>query len=96
MFPAMMYHIQVTLEESPGKSFLNTSAQKCWETVMDELNQEFSRRQSLGNAISPFLDPQSINGLAMFGFLSPHIIQVIITLLKFVYYRRIFGKKSCL
>ncbi|KAK1375678.1 lysine-specific demethylase JMJ18-like [Heracleum sosnowskyi] len=68
---------KVTLEESPTKSFVNTSAQKCWEMVMEELIKEFSRRQSLGNAISPFLDPQSINGLAMFGFLSPHIIQAI-------------------
>ncbi|KAL8125226.1 hypothetical protein AgCh_012778 [Apium graveolens] len=69
--------LKVTLDESPSKSIVNTSVKKCWETVMDELNQEFSRRQSLGNAISPFLDPQSINGLAMFGFLSPHIIQEI-------------------
>ncbi|KAL8113378.1 lysine-specific demethylase JMJ18-like isoform X2 [Apium graveolens] len=68
---------KVTIDESPSKSIVDTSAQKCWETVMDELNQEFSRRQSLGNAISPFLDPKSINGLAMFGFLSPHIIQAI-------------------
>ncbi|XP_063944173.1 lysine-specific demethylase JMJ18 [Daucus carota subsp. sativus] len=68
---------KVTLEESPSKSFVDTSAQKCWEMVIDELNQELSRCQSIGKAVFPSLDPQSINGLAMFGFLSPHIIKEI-------------------
>lgn len=77
----MMYCIQVTLEESPSESFTNTSAQKCWEMVMSRLKPEFAKRQSAETAFSPVPNLQKINGLAMFGFLTPHIMQVITVLI---------------
>ncbi|KAK3030867.1 hypothetical protein RJ639_037324, partial [Escallonia herrerae] len=68
---------KVTLEECPNESFANVSAEKCWEMVLETLNQEIVRRDSLGKqAVSPVPIPHGINGLEMFGFLSPHIIQV--------------------
>ncbi|KAK2983960.1 hypothetical protein RJ640_009683, partial [Escallonia rubra] len=69
---------KVTLEECPNESFANISAEKCWEMVLEALNQEIVRRDSLGKqAVSPLPIPHGINGLEMFGFLSPHIIQAI-------------------
>ncbi|KAK3041880.1 hypothetical protein RJ639_001248 [Escallonia herrerae] len=69
---------KVTLEECPNESFANVSAEKCWEMVLETLNQEIVRRDSLGKqVVSPVPIPHGINGLEMFGFLSPHIIQAI-------------------
>lgn len=69
--------LQVTLEEHPNEAFTNTSADKCWETVLDRLNHEIKRRMSLGEPELPPLELlQTINGHKMFGFLSPPIIQV--------------------
>lgn len=64
---------QVSLEDSPSEIFMNVSAEKCWEMVVERLNQEISRR---GEKIA-LLPLHSINGLEMFGFLSPPIIQAI-------------------
>ncbi|KAF8408758.1 hypothetical protein HHK36_004826 [Tetracentron sinense] len=69
---------KVTLEECPNEAFTNVSAQKCWEMVLERLNQEIIRQHSLGEQRLPPLRPlQSINGLEMFGFLSPPIVQAI-------------------
>ncbi|KAM7524778.1 hypothetical protein LguiA_014680 [Lonicera macranthoides] len=62
---------KVTLEECPSESFSNFSAEKCWETVLQRLNQAC---HSLG-AEQAVVPPQSINGLEMFGFLSPSIVE---------------------
>lgn len=69
-----MLNFQVTLEECPSVSFSNFSAEKCWETVLQRLNQAC---HSLG-AEQAVVPPQSINGLEMFGFLSPSIVEVIL------------------
>lgn len=62
---------QVTLEESPDESFFNVSAQQCWEMVLQRVKDTST---SLSLPISPQFE--SINGLQMFGFLSPSIVQV--------------------
>jgi hypothetical protein len=68
---------QVSLEECPGEIFADVSIEKCWEMVLQRLNGEILRRNSLGERDLPPLEPlQSINGLEMFGFLSPPIVQV--------------------
>ncbi|KAF9589834.1 hypothetical protein IFM89_028769 [Coptis chinensis] len=63
---------KVTVEDLPNETFTDVSAQKCWEMVVDRLNKEISKHQS------PALKPlQSVNGLEMFGFFSPSIVQAI-------------------
>ncbi|KAK0578518.1 hypothetical protein LWI29_011604 [Acer saccharum] len=66
---------KVTLEDCPSETFVNFSAGKCWEMVLQRLNQEILRRSSLGERGLPPL--QNIDGLEFFGFLSPPIIQAI-------------------
>lgn len=69
---------QVSSEEHPGEKFSNTSAEKCWEMVLERVNEEIKRQSNLGKQRLPRLQPwESINGLQMFGFLSPPIIQAI-------------------
>lgn len=70
-------NFQVTLEECPCETFTNVSAVKCWEMVLQRLNQEIIRHSSIGERGLPSVHAlQSVNGLEMFGFLSPPIIQV--------------------
>jgi hypothetical protein len=70
-------NFQVTLEECPCETFTNVSAVKCWEMVLQRLNQEIIRLRSIGQRGLPSLHAlQSVDGLEMFGFLSPPIIQV--------------------
>ncbi|XP_042488373.1 lysine-specific demethylase JMJ18-like isoform X2 [Macadamia integrifolia] len=66
---------KVTVEECPSETFTNVSAEKCWEMVLDRLNQEVLRQQILGKRLPPLHCLQSLDGLEMFGFLSPQIIQ---------------------
>ncbi|XP_057812200.1 lysine-specific demethylase JMJ18-like [Salvia miltiorrhiza] len=69
---------KVTLEELPQESFVDVSAQKCWLMVCRRLNQEILTQRSLGKEGLPPLQPLgSINGLEMFGFHTPSIVQVI-------------------
>uniref|UniRef100_A0A5B7AGW7 Putative lysine-specific demethylase JMJ18 isoform X1 n=1 Tax=Davidia involucrata TaxID=16924 RepID=A0A5B7AGW7_DAVIN len=69
---------KVTLEECPSESFANVSAERCWEMVLQRLNQEIMTQSNLGKqGLPPLQPPQSINGLEMFGFLSAPIIQAI-------------------
>ncbi|KAF9673117.1 hypothetical protein SADUNF_Sadunf11G0115300 [Salix dunnii] len=69
---------KVSLEECPGEIFADVSIEKCWEMVLQRLTKEILRRNSLGERDLPLLEPlQSINGLEMFGFLSPPIVQAI-------------------
>ncbi|ESQ33774.1 hypothetical protein EUTSA_v10006810mg [Eutrema salsugineum] len=63
---------KVTLEESPEESFCNVSAQQCWEMVLQRVKDTST---NLGLATSSRFE--SINGLQMFGFLSPSIVQAI-------------------
>ncbi|KAG5516020.1 hypothetical protein RHGRI_036910 [Rhododendron griersonianum] len=69
---------KVTLEGCPTESFANVSAEKCWDMVLKRLNQEIVTQRDLGKqGMPPLQPPESINGLEMFGFLSPPIIQAI-------------------
>ncbi|KAJ4881245.1 Lysine-specific demethylase JMJ18 [Raphanus sativus] len=63
---------RVTLEESPEECFFNVSAQQCWEMVLQRVKDTST---NLGLPILPRFE--SINGLQMFGFLSPSIVQAI-------------------
>ncbi|CAK7357410.1 unnamed protein product [Dovyalis caffra] len=67
---------KVSLEECPSETLgADVSIQKCWEMVLQRLNEEIGRRNSLAVRDLPPL--QSINGFEMFGFFSPPIIQAI-------------------
>ncbi|PON63624.1 FY-rich [Parasponia andersonii] len=67
---------KVSLEENPGETFSNISAEKCWEMVLQRLNEEISRQSNLGiQGLPPLQLLQSINGLEMFGFHSSPIMQ---------------------
>ncbi|XP_058101537.1 lysine-specific demethylase JMJ18-like isoform X2 [Magnolia sinica] len=69
---------KVTLEESTKEVFINVSVNKCWEMVQERLNQEIVRQHSLGKQCLPPLQPRgSLDGLEMFGFTSPLVIQAI-------------------
>ncbi|KAK7304064.1 hypothetical protein RJT34_15075 [Clitoria ternatea] len=69
---------KVTMEECPSEAFMDTSADKCWESVLKRLHHEIMKRRSLGELELPLLELlKSINGHRMFGFLLPSIIQAI-------------------
>ncbi|CAL0327842.1 unnamed protein product [Lupinus luteus] len=69
---------KVTMEEHPSETFAYISADKCWESVLKRVHNEIMRRRSLGEHELPPLELlKNINGLRMFGFLSPSIIQAI-------------------
>ncbi|KAK6150177.1 hypothetical protein DH2020_017702 [Rehmannia glutinosa] len=69
---------KVTLEERPDETFVRGSAEQCWEMVLQRLNQEIMKQTCLGKQGLPQLQPSnSINGLEMFGFHSPSIVQAI-------------------
>ncbi|XP_008812090.1 lysine-specific demethylase JMJ18-like [Phoenix dactylifera] len=69
---------KVTVEENPEVSFMHASATQCWEMVREKLNEEIIRQHDLGKqGLPPLQTPESMDGLEMFGFLSPSIIQVI-------------------
>ncbi|XP_038679857.1 lysine-specific demethylase JMJ18-like isoform X2 [Tripterygium wilfordii] len=69
---------KVTLEEHPNESFTTASAEECWKMVLQRVNKEIARRKNSGERhLPPVQAAQSINGLEMFGFLSPPIIEAI-------------------
>ncbi|PKI37517.1 lysine-specific demethylase JMJ18-like [Punica granatum] len=69
---------KVTLEESPAVTFADVSAEKCWDSVVQQLKQEVARQSSLGvQGLPTFDELQTVNGLDMFGFSSPQVIQMI-------------------
>ncbi|KAG8385165.1 hypothetical protein BUALT_Bualt03G0013400 [Buddleja alternifolia] len=69
---------KVTLEEHPHESFSNVSAKECWEMVLQRLNQEIVKQKSSGKqGLPPLQSSSSINGLQMFGLVSPSIVQAI-------------------
>ncbi|CAL9235558.1 unnamed protein product, partial [Arabidopsis halleri] len=63
---------RVTLEESQDESFVYDSPQKCWEMVLHRVREEIRRRNSQGQDVHML---ESIDGLKMFGFRSPFIVQ---------------------
>jgi len=79
------------MEERPSEAFTNTSADKCWESVLERLNHETKKLRNQGEREPPPLELlQSINGHKMFGFLSPSIIQVMLTNV-YLRYSPLFG-----
>jgi len=71
-------HLQVTIENCPGEVFINVSPNKCWSMVREKLNMEIRKQLSMGRANLPTLQPPgSVDGLEMFGLLSPVIVQAI-------------------
>ncbi|EEF40380.1 transcription factor, putative [Ricinus communis] len=68
----------VSLEHCPSEVFINISASRCWEMVRDRVNQEITKHHKLGRMnLPPLQPPGSLDGLEMFGFSSPAIVQVI-------------------
>lgn len=56
---------------------MHASATQCWEMVLEKLNQEIIGQRDLGKrGLPPLQTPEAMDGLKMFGFLSPSIIQV--------------------
>ncbi|TYG97050.1 hypothetical protein ES288_A10G006100v1 [Gossypium darwinii] len=68
---------KVTLEGCPTITFSNVLPNKCWEMVLQQLNQEILRKNLGESGLLHLQSLQSINGLEMFGFLSPSIIHAI-------------------
>ncbi|XP_021738049.1 lysine-specific demethylase JMJ18-like [Chenopodium quinoa] len=69
----------VSLEHIPSELFVHTSPYKCWEMVRERVNQEITKQHKLGKVklLPPLQPPGSLDGLEMFGFTSPAIVQVI-------------------
>ncbi|KVI07334.1 hypothetical protein Ccrd_014255 [Cynara cardunculus var. scolymus] len=66
----------VSSENCPSEVFINLSAAKCWEMVRERINLEISNRRKLGRLkLPPLQPPGSLDGMEMFGFSSPFILQ---------------------
>ncbi|XP_060184371.1 lysine-specific demethylase JMJ18 isoform X1 [Lycium barbarum] len=66
----------VSLEHCPNEVFVHLSAVKCWDMVRERVNQEISKKHKLGILrLPPLQPPGSLDGMEMFGFSSPAIIQ---------------------
>nr|XP_043622742.1 probable lysine-specific demethylase JMJ14 [Erigeron canadensis] len=63
---------KVFLEECPSESYMDVSADKCWQQVLNRINQEIVKLAS--DTLKP---RQSLNGIEMFGLSSPPIMQAI-------------------
>ncbi|KAL6864997.1 hypothetical protein ACP4OV_016148 [Aristida adscensionis] len=69
---------KVTVEHDPEVSFSCTSPMHCWDSVRHMVNEGIKKQQRAGKSGLPdLLPPYSINGLEMFGFLTPKIMQEI-------------------
>ncbi|XP_039054017.1 lysine-specific demethylase JMJ18-like [Hibiscus syriacus] len=68
---------KVTLEGCPTVIFADVSVEKCWEMVVQKLNQKILRSNLEGRGMLPLQSPKIVNGLEMFGFLSPPVIKAI-------------------
>lgn len=57
---------------------MSSSAQKCWEMISHRVFEELATKLNPGRQDLPPLQPDTecINGLGMFGLLSPPIVQV--------------------
>ncbi|XBJ16003.1 hypothetical protein VPH35_007741 [Triticum aestivum] len=67
---------RVAVEEFPEVYFTHTSPMQCWDSVRDRVNEEIKKQCRAGKSPA-LLSNDSVNGLEMFGFLSPPIIEVI-------------------
>ncbi|KAH6802393.1 Transcription factor jumonji family protein / zinc finger family protein [Perilla frutescens var. frutescens] len=68
----------VSVEHSPSEVFVHVSAPRCWELVRERVNQEIAKQHKLGKLnLPPLQPPGSLDGMEMFGFSSPAIVQAI-------------------
>lgn len=68
----------VSVEDSPKEVFAHMSATRCWEMVRERVNQEIAKQHKLGKPkLPPLQPPGSLDGVEMFGFTLPAIVQVI-------------------
>ncbi|KAD7479835.1 hypothetical protein E3N88_02971 [Mikania micrantha] len=66
----------VSLEKDPSEVFIHLSAVKCWELVREKVNFEISKQHKLKIPnLPPLQPPGSLDGMEMFGFSSPSILQ---------------------
>ncbi|KAL9238154.1 hypothetical protein vseg_012620 [Gypsophila vaccaria] len=66
----------VFLEHCPDEFFVHVTPTKCWEMVRERVNQEILKQHKLGKEnLHPLQPPGSVDGLEMFGFTSPAIVQ---------------------
>ncbi|CAI9301981.1 unnamed protein product [Lactuca saligna] len=69
----------VSLENCVSEVFIHLSAVKCWDMVRERINQEILKLHKLGRLKLPPLQPSgSLDGMEMFGFSSPFILQIIL------------------
>ncbi|KAL0799318.1 hypothetical protein Bca101_054493 [Brassica carinata] len=69
---------RVSLEEYPSENFSNVSAEKCWQMVTQRLKLEIIKKcDQPASSLTSLQHLDSVNGLDMFGFLSPHVIQAL-------------------
>lgn len=65
------------MEDNPSEVFIHVSAARCWELVRDRVNEEITKQHKLGRKkLPPLQPPGSVDGMEMFGFSSPAILQV--------------------
>nr|XP_043618518.1 putative lysine-specific demethylase JMJ16 [Erigeron canadensis] len=68
----------VSLENCPSELFVHLSPAKCWDMVRERINHEISIQHKLERSnLPPFQPPGSLDGMEMFGFSSPFILQEI-------------------
>lgn len=64
------------MEQCPSEVFVHVSAARCWELVRERVNQEIAKQHKLGRLnLPPLQPPGSLDGMEMFGFSSPIIVQ---------------------
>ncbi|CAH1429675.1 unnamed protein product [Lactuca virosa] len=66
----------VSLENNPNEVFVHLSAARCWEMIREKVNNEISKQhKSRILNLPPLQPPGSLDGMEMFGFSSPSILQ---------------------
>ena len=71
--------LKVYLENCVSEVFIHLSAVKCWDMVRERINQEILKQNKLARLkLPPLQPPGSLDGMKMFGFSSPSILQVIL------------------
>ncbi|GAB2228853.1 hypothetical protein Drorol1_Dr00022984 [Drosera rotundifolia] len=66
----------VSIEHCSSEVFAHVSPIRCWDMVRERVNQEIAKQNKLGKMnLPPLQPPGSLDGLEMFGFTSPTIIQ---------------------
>ncbi|KAK4480459.1 hypothetical protein RD792_013532 [Penstemon davidsonii] len=66
----------VSLEHNRDEVFVHVSAARCWEMVRERVNNEIAKQHKLGRVkLPPLQPPGSLDGMEMFGFSSPAIVQ---------------------